>query len=124
MNIIGIHHIQITIPKNMENQAREFYCGLLNLPEIEKPDSLKNRGGFWLQVGDRQVHIGTENDIDRNATKAHIAYHVDNVSAWHTHLSAKGVQIAESIPIPDYHRFECRDPFGNRIEFIQTIADE
>lgn len=123
MNILGIHHVQITIPKDAESTARQFYCDLLGLPEIEKPDSLKNRGGFWLQVGDRQVHIGTENDIDRHATKAHIAYHVDDVSSWHTHLSGNGISIGDSIPIPGHHRFECRDPFGNRIEFIQSIEN-
>ena len=123
MNILGIHHVQITIPKDAEDSARQFYCDLLSLPEIEKPDSLKNRGGFWLQIGGRQVHIGTENDVNRHATKAHIAYHVDNLSAWHTHLSTNGISIGESIPIPGYHRFECRDPFANRIEFIQTITN-
>jgi catechol 2,3-dioxygenase-like lactoylglutathione lyase family enzyme len=123
MNILNIHHVQITIPKDAEDSARHFYCDLLGLPEIEKPDSLKNRGGFWLQVGDRQVHVGTENDVDRRATKAHIAYHVDDVSEWHTHLTSNDISIGESIPIPSYHRFECRDPFGNRIEFIQTVTN-
>ena len=27
----------------------------------------------------------------------------------------------ESIPIPGHDRFECRDPFGNRLEFIQAL---
>ena len=78
--ITGIHHAQITVPKGTEEQARAFYCGVLGLPEIEKPESLKGRGGFWLQVGDRQVHVGTEDVFDRLATKSHIAYQVDDVA--------------------------------------------
>ncbi|MDQ0226474.1 catechol 2,3-dioxygenase-like lactoylglutathione lyase family enzyme [Metabacillus niabensis] len=46
--IIGLHHVQITIPKGGEKEGKNFYCHLLGLPEIEKPKSLKGRGGFWL----------------------------------------------------------------------------
>lgn len=69
--ITGIHHVQITIAPTEETAARDFYCGVLDLPEIEKPDSLKGRGGLWLQVGDRQLHIGVEDGVDRTRTKAH-----------------------------------------------------
>ncbi|MEO8608560.1 MAG: VOC family protein [Chloroflexota bacterium] len=119
--ITGIHHVQITAPKGVEEQARAFYCGVLGLPEIEKPDSLKGRGGFWLQVGDRQVHVGTEDDFDRLTTKSHIAYQVDDVAAWRTRLKANGIEPDNSIPIPGYDRFEFRDPFGNRVEMIQEL---
>jgi catechol 2,3-dioxygenase-like lactoylglutathione lyase family enzyme len=119
--IIGIHHVQITIPKGAEEAVKAFYCGVLQLPEIEKPDSLKGRGGFWLQVGDRQVHIGTEEGFDRLTTKAHIAYQVDDVAAWRARLIANGIQPDDSIPIPGYERFEFRDPFGNRVEMIQEV---
>lgn len=123
MNIQRLHHAQITIPKGMEEQARAFYCGVLSLPEIEKPASLQGRGGFWVQVGDQQVHIGTEAGVDRQATKAHLAYQVDNVPAWENILREHGIQMAESIPIPGFNRFEFRDPFGNRVEFIQPLEE-
>lgn len=51
--ILGIHHAQITIPKGKEREARDFYCGVLGLKEIPKPESLQGRGGFWLRVGDK-----------------------------------------------------------------------
>jgi catechol 2,3-dioxygenase-like lactoylglutathione lyase family enzyme len=122
--IRGIHHVQITIPTGMEEAARAFYCGVLGLPEIEKPDSLKNRGGFWLGVGDRQVHVGTEDGFDRLTTKAHIAYQVDDVAAWKERLMQQGTHLGkESVPIPGYARFEFRDPFGNRVEMIQSIEE-
>jgi catechol 2,3-dioxygenase-like lactoylglutathione lyase family enzyme len=120
--IVGIHHVQITVPKGQERAARDFYCGVLELPEVEKPDVLKGRGGFWLAVGDRNVHVGTEDAIDRRATKAHIAYAVNDLEAWRVRLTAAGVTIEEGIPIPGYVRFEFRDPFGNRVEMIQSIS--
>jgi catechol 2,3-dioxygenase-like lactoylglutathione lyase family enzyme len=70
--ILGIHHVQLTIPRGEESRARAFYCGILGLAEIDKPQTLAGRGGFWLQVGDREVHVGTEDGVDRTATKAHI----------------------------------------------------
>jgi catechol 2,3-dioxygenase-like lactoylglutathione lyase family enzyme len=122
MTIIRLHHVQITIPRGMEKQGREFYCDLLGLPEIEKPEPLRGRGGFWLQVGDRQVHVGTEDGVQREATKAHIAYEVDDISAWRTCLEEHGITILEAVPLPGHARFEIRDPFGNRVEFTQVIA--
>src|SRR5215468_7382203 len=113
--IIGIDHVQITVAANAVAEARAFYCGLLGLREIEKPESLQGRGGFWLQVGDRQVHVGTEAGVDRTATKAHIAYQVEDVETWRARLLERGIELHESIPIPGYDRFEFRDPFGNRI---------
>ena len=119
--IKGLNHAQISIPKGAEAAGKAFYCGVLGLPEVEKPESLKGRGGFWLQVGDRQIHVGTEDNVDRHATKAHIAYEVDDVDAWRTLLEEHSVQIVEAVPIPSHKRFEFRDPFGNRVELTQIV---
>ncbi|MDQ4123013.1 MAG: VOC family protein [Acidobacteriota bacterium] len=116
-----VHHAQITIPKGEENAGREFYCDFLGLKEIPKPESLQERGGFWLELGAFQIHVGTEQDFDRTKTKAHLAYEVENLAAWHEKLGEKGIKILEGIPIPDYDRFEFCDPFGNRVEFLQKI---
>ena len=124
MTIIGLHHAQITIPRGAEEQGRQFYCHLLQLPEISKPSSLQGRGGFWLQVGDRQVHVGTEDGVERKATKAHLAYHVTNLAQWRQKLQENGIQILDGVPIPGFDRFEMRDPFGNRLEFIQELAPD
>lgn len=121
MPILGVHHAQITIPKGAEEEGRRFYCDILGLPEIPKPESLHGRGGFWLQVGDRQVHIGTEDGVERQATKAHLAYQVDDLDYWQQKLQEHGLKVLDSVPIAGFHRFETRDPFGNRIEFIQPL---
>lgn len=122
MRVTGIHHVQITIPEGADDAARAFYHGALGLEEIAKPASLKGRGGLWFQVGALQLHIGTEQDVDRAATKAHVAYHVTNLSAWRERLESAGCRLLESISIPGYDRFETRDPFGNRIELIERVS--
>ena len=117
--IIGLHHAQITVPPEQEQAAREFYCTVLGLPEVPKPESLRSRGGFWLQVGDLTVHVGIENDVDRSRTKAHLAYEVTDLSSWRQTIKHCGLDILNGIPIPGLDRFEFRDPFGNRVELIQ-----
>jgi catechol 2,3-dioxygenase-like lactoylglutathione lyase family enzyme len=121
VTILRLHHAQITIPVGHDDAARDFYCNVLGLPEIDKPASLRDRGGFWLQVSDVQVHVGTEDGADRNATKAHLAYQVDNLQTWRERLSASGITLLDAIPIPGYDRFEFRDPFDNRVELIQPV---
>ncbi len=119
--IIGLNHVQITIPKGAEQEGRRFYCGLLGLMEVEKPVELRGRGGFWLQVGDRQVHVGTEDGVDRYPTKAHVAYEVDDLEALRAQLEAASITINEAVAVPERDRFEIRDPFGNRVEFTQQL---
>lgn len=122
--ILRIHHVQITIPAGAEEEGRQFYCDVLSLPEIEKPTSLRERGGFWLRVGDRQVHVGVEENADRTATKAHLAYEVADLTFWRAKLNSARIEILEGVPIPGFVRFEFRDPFGNRVELIQPVTGE
>lgn len=71
-----------------------------------------------MQVGDRQVHVGTEDGFDRNQTKAHVAYLVEDLPIWMTKLQDHGVEILQGVAIPGYDRIEFRDPFRNRVEMI------
>ncbi|MEK4386485.1 VOC family protein [Solibacillus sp. FSL W7-1464] len=119
--IIGLHHAQITIPKGTEDAGKDFYCKVLGLNEISNPSALEGRGGFWLQVGSREVHVGTEDGFNRLTTKAHLAYEVEDISYWRNVLMENEIEILDSVPIPNYERFEFRDPFGNRVEMIQHI---
>lgn len=119
LTIIGLHHAQITIPTAAEAEGRAFYCDLLQLKEIPKPKSLRDRGGFWLRVGEHVVHVGTQEGVERQSIKAHLAFEVTELKHWRRVLDDYGLEILESAPIPGCDRFECRDPFGNRLEFVE-----
>ena len=56
--IMGLHHVQITIPKGCEEQGKDFYCRVLGLQEVEKPDSLKGRGDFGYSLVNRRYMSG------------------------------------------------------------------
>ena len=119
--LLKLHHAQITIPNGSEDQARRFYCLFLGLREIPKPESLMGRGGFWLELDSLQIHVGAEEIFDRSQTKAHLAYLVEDLAGWRERLENYGINIIEGIPVPGYQRFEFRDPFGNRVEFLEAI---
>ncbi|HMS65878.1 MAG TPA: glyoxalase [Ignavibacteria bacterium] len=117
IKIKKLHHIQICIPKGKEDEARKFYSEILSLNEIEKPDALKPNGGLWYQSGDIQLHIGVEDEIINS--KRHPAFEVEELNSVKEYLISKNTEIKEEIPVPGINRFSFRDPFGNRIEFLE-----
>jgi catechol 2,3-dioxygenase-like lactoylglutathione lyase family enzyme len=119
--IVRLHHLQITIPSAGESQARAFYLDLLGLLEIPKPDSLKARGGFWLSLAGQEIHVSLEENVNRLATKAHVAFEVADLEFWRSKLTNAGFEILDGVFIPGFARFETRDPFGNRLELIARI---
>lgn len=114
-----LHHVQITVAPEQEAEAYRFYTEVMGLPTLPKPSALASRGGFWCVLGTLQIHVGIEKDLPQARGKAHLAYAVNDLEAWRSHLLAHGIKILESIAIPGMDRFECRDPFGNRMEFLR-----
>lgn len=110
--------VQLAIPPGSEQKGRQFYRGALGWQEIEKPDSLKARGGVWFVVGDCEVHLGIEEDL-RPARKAHPALAVADLGGMAAQLRAKGAPVEFDDAITGLRRFYTADPVGNRIELIE-----
>ena len=123
MPILRLDHVQISAPKGEEAAARRFYGGLLGLTEIPKPPTLQGRGGVWYQVGEHQIHLGMEDSQPNAASRRHIALLVDNLDEFRAHLEAQGVETSEDLPLPGYRRCYARDPFGNRVEFMERVEE-
>ena len=119
--IKAVHHVQINIPVGAEDKAREFYRGILGFSEIPKPESIRSRGGFWLELAGFQIHFGAEDGVERAKTKGHVAYLVTDLEGWRKKLASIGCVPIDGIPMPNIRRFEFRDPFGNRVEFLERI---
>ena len=114
-----LDHVQISIPTGAEERARAFYRDVVGLREIEKPESLKSRGGLWFAIGDIELHLGVEAVV--NPTKRHPAFEVEDLRSARELFQNAGVKIQEEPVIPGRERFTIWDPFGNRIEFLQFI---
>ena len=116
-----LHHIQLAMPAGQEDQARAFYAGVLGLPEVEKPDVLKTRGGVWFERDGLRVHLGVE-DPFTPARKAHPAFQVTLLEKIMTQLTAKGVAFTRDIDLPGIRRLHVADPYGNRIEILEVTG--
>ena len=116
--IFGLDHVAITIPVGAESEARAFYCEALGLAEIDKPESLKARGGLWFQLPDgRQLHLQAR-AVASPLREAHPAFVAD------VELLAKAVMGLGHEPqwddaLSPRRRFYLFDPFGNRLEFLE-----
>jgi catechol 2,3-dioxygenase-like lactoylglutathione lyase family enzyme len=119
MSIEGLDHVQIAAPRGCEIEARRFFGDLLGLVEVEKPDSLRARGGAWFQVGSQQLHVGVDEPF-APARKAHPALRVrpEALDALAARLQAAGAKVLWDDALDDVRRFYSEDPWGNRIELV------
>lgn len=119
MQVIGLDHVQVAAPVGSEGDARRFYGGLLGLPELEKPEALRARGGVWFACGAHQLHVGVTQAFSP-ATKAHPAFRVPlaDLDPLAERLAAAGSAVRWDDAIPGTRRFYAADPWGNRIELI------
>ncbi|MDN4523596.1 VOC family protein [Fictibacillus fluitans] len=121
VNVKGVHHVQLCIPPGAEDKARSFFSIILGFQEIEKPDNLKPNGGLWYQAGKQELHLGIEN-IPLQKGKSHPAFEVAQLDSVKKHLLSQGITVKDETEIPGLSRFSFRDPFGNRIEFLERTT--
>jgi catechol 2,3-dioxygenase-like lactoylglutathione lyase family enzyme len=92
------------------------------MAEVPKPPNLAVRGGVWFQIGSQQLHVGVELD-HRPALKAHPAFLVRDLEAMQERFRSAGVETWSDEPLAGHRRFYSRDPFGNRLEFIEPLGE-
>ena len=120
--VLGLDHLLLAMPAGGEGAAREFYGDLLRLPELAKPDELVGRGGCWFALPNLQLHLGIEDEF-APAIKAHPAFSVGDLEGLRRRLEGAGVSITPDASLSDQKRFFCADPFGNRLEFLETPTE-
>jgi catechol 2,3-dioxygenase-like lactoylglutathione lyase family enzyme len=118
LGIIGIDHVQMSVPRALEAECLAFYRDVLGLAEIPKPEELRARGGAWFQVGPTQFHIGVDSEPFPKS-KRHVCFLVPDLAKARAGVVAKGAVIEEEGVAEGLHRFFVRDPAGNRIEIGQ-----
>jgi catechol 2,3-dioxygenase-like lactoylglutathione lyase family enzyme len=121
MSVQRLDHVQLAMPPGGEERAREFYQGLLGIPEIPKPADMAQRGGCWFERGALKVHLGVEQEF-RPARKAHPGFIVSDLRTLATRCRAAGYALTEGPSLPGYARIFVHDPFGNRIELMEPMA--
>ena len=117
--ITGLGHVQVAMPPGGEDQARDYYGGVLGMIELPKPPALVARGGCWFLSGTALLHLGVEEPF-APALKAHPCFIVEDLDAVESELVREGYACAPDDGVPGVRRFHTHDPFGNRLEFEQT----
>jgi catechol 2,3-dioxygenase-like lactoylglutathione lyase family enzyme len=119
----SIHHVNVTVPRSLEDEAKHFYGVVMGLQEVRKPETSRGRGGAWYQLGQIQLHLSIEEQLGENCiSKRHVCYAVANLSEAEQRFRAAGVEILpDDLPTPGWQRFYVRDPGGNRLEIAQAL---
>jgi catechol 2,3-dioxygenase-like lactoylglutathione lyase family enzyme len=118
MTVLGIHHVQLAMPRGEEEKARAFYSGVLGFTEVKKPANLAKEGGVWFRSHAAEIHLGVDPEF-RAARKAHPALIVENLSRIAEKCAAAGYAVTSGEPLAGYERLYVADPFGNRVELLE-----
>ena len=119
---MDLHHVQLAIPPESENEARTFWIDVLGFEEIVKPPALRDRGGLWVRSGSAEIHLGVETGF-QPARTAHPAIVCDDLDPVIARLDAVGHDTKADADIDGHRRVHTHDPFGNRLELLSPRAE-
>ena len=118
-----LHHVQLAIPAGGEPEARRFWVDGVGLPEVDKPEPLRGRGGLWLRLGRRSR--STSASRSRSARRARptprcCSTTVATLDATAARLEALGYDVdrRERDTFPGHVRVHVSDGHGNRVELL------
>lgn len=120
MTVTAIDHVQLAMPAGGEAAAQDFYEGLLGLRRVPKPPHLERRGGCWFENDSVKIHLGVDPEF-HPARKAHPALLVEDLGGLAERLNAAGVPVRHE-PLDGHPRVYVEDPFGNRIELLESVG--
>ena len=118
--VTQLHHVNVTVPAELEAAAKEFYGSVLGLKQVPKPAAARQTGA-WYQIGDNQLHLSVEDEERGPLSSRHVCFQVADLKAAENRFLDAGVEvIADARPVPGTLRFYVRDPGGNQLEIVQA----
>lgn len=116
--VTALHHVNVTVPAELEEVTKEFYGAILGLRQVPKPAASRQKGA-WYQIGDTQLHLSVD-DEPAELSSRHICFTVSDLAEAENNFRAAGIEISpDPRPVPGSPRFYVRDPGGNRLEIVQ-----
>jgi len=114
-----LHHVNVTVPLELEAAAKDFYGSVLGLKQVPKPAAARQTGA-WYQIGDNQLHLSVEEEQRGPLSSRHICFNVSNLGETEKRFRDASFEIIpDPRPIPGTDRFYVRDPGGNQLEIVQ-----
>lgn len=120
MALGSIHHVSINV-RDL-NEALLFYCDLLELPKLPRPDL--GVPGAWLEAGSQQIHL-MEMPDHKAPPAQHFAFQSQDIDADVRRLRQRGIEVSEPRRVAGVCR-QCffKDPSGNLLELNQPEAED
>jgi catechol 2,3-dioxygenase-like lactoylglutathione lyase family enzyme len=120
MRIRELNHVAIHVAD--VERSREFYGGVLGLPELDRPAF--DFPGAWYALGAQQLHIiGTRPDgepVCSHNRGNHFAVAVDSGEEAQRFLESRGIPMKHNIRPDGARQIFIRDPDGFVIEFYEV----
>ncbi len=118
--VTALHHVNVTVPTELEAAAKAFYGSVLGLKHVPKPAAARQLGAGY-QIGVNQLHLSVEDEANGVLSSRHVCFTVSDLDAAEKRFRAAGVEIIQDPrPIPGSPRFYVRDPGGNQLEIVQA----
>lgn len=118
--VIQLHHVNVTVPPELEAVTKKFYGSVLGLQQVPKP-AASRQSGAWYQIGDNQLHLSVEDEPLSSLSSRHICFAVSDLAGAEKNFCDAGVEIIpDARPAPGTQRFYVRDPGGNQLEIVQA----
>ena len=116
--VISLHHVNVTVPAELEAASKDFYGEVLGLKQIPKL-ATSRQSGAWYEIGDAQLHLSID-DEPAQLSSRHICFTVSDLAETEITFRNAGLEIIpDPRPNPAVPRFYVRDPGGNLLEIAQ-----
>src|SRR5947199_7649469 len=111
--VTSLHHVNVTVPPELEQATKEFYGSVLGLKQVPKPAAAR-QSGAWYQIGENQLHLSVDNEPREPSSSRHVCFTVSDLVEAEKRFREAGVEIIpDPRPVPGSPRFYIRDPGGN-----------
>jgi catechol 2,3-dioxygenase-like lactoylglutathione lyase family enzyme len=118
MQVTGLDHLQLGIPAGAEDRARGFYIGALGFEERARPAPV-SADGLWLESGSLRLRLAVQPDF-RAADSSHPSLRVTGLREVTRLCREAGGRVVPDETARGMLRAWVFDPFGNRIELLET----
>jgi len=122
--VTALHHVNITVPAELESASKEFYGLILGLTQIPKPAAARPSGA-WYQIGVNQLHVSVEAETRGPLSSRHLCFAVSDLAETERKFRDAGVEIIpDPRPVQGSPRFYVRDPGGNQLVIVQQLMSD
>jgi len=129
IKVLELHHVGFGVTNAVAEEMRDFYAGLLQLPQDATRWNIPGIHGYWINLPNgTQVHIlGSDGPSPyakgpgKDPVNNHIALAVEDVLAAEAELIARGVEYftLDNVASPSLKQLFIHDPAGNMVEIHQ-----